>query len=96
MNTHFTEQQRYQRAQKRVNDIKGFYIHLLVYCLVIPIIITVNLIFTPRFNWFWFSTLGWGFGLFFHWLGVFGFQLLGFGKDWEERKIKELMNQKES
>lgn len=95
MNTFFTEQQRYQMAQKRVKDIKEFYTHLLVYCLVIPIIIKVNLTFTPRFYWFWFSTLGWGFGLFFHWLGIFGFQLVGFGKDWEERKIKELMNQKE-
>ena len=37
----------------------------------------------------------WGIGLFFHWLGVFGFQSLGLGKDWEEKKIKELMEQED-
>ncbi|XGA82019.1 2TM domain-containing protein [Polaribacter sejongensis] len=33
-------------------------------------------------------------GLFFHWLSVFGLKLLGLGNDWEEKKIKEFMNQK--
>ncbi len=37
----------------------------------------------------------WGIGLFFHWLGVFGFQSLGLGKDWEEKKIKELMKRED-
>ncbi|PQJ74323.1 2TM domain-containing protein [Polaribacter gangjinensis] len=93
MNSTFNNQQAYERAQKRVKEIKGFYAHLASYCLVIPVIIFVNLRFTPGFHWFWFSTLGWGLGLFFHWLGIFGFQLLGLGKDWEERKIREFMNQ---
>jgi hypothetical protein len=93
METQFTDQQRYFRAQKRVKEIKGFYSHLTVYCLVIPCIIYVNLTYSPEFHWFWFSALGWGLGLFFHWLGIFGFQLLGLGKDWEDKKIKEFMNQ---
>lgn len=93
MNSTFNNQQAYEKAQKRVKEIKGFYSHLITYCLVIPFIIFVNLRFTPGFYWFWFSALGWGLGLFFHWLGIFGFRLLGFGKDWEERKIKEFMNQ---
>ncbi len=96
MDTYFNNQQSFERAQKRVKEIKGFYSHLTTYCLVIPFIIFVNLKFMPNFHWFWFSTLGWGFGLFFHWLGIFGFQFLGLGKDWEERKIKEFLNQKES
>lgn len=94
MESTFNQQQNYLKAKKRVEDIKGFYIHLLVFILVNPIIILVNLTFVPQFYFFWFALLGWGFGLFFHWLGVFGFQLLGFGKDWEERKIKEIMNKK--
>ena len=93
MNSTFNNQQAYEKAQKRVKEIKGFYSHLITCCLVIPVIIFVNLRFTPGFYWFWFSALGWGLGLFFHWLGIFGFRLLGFGKDWEERKIKEFMNQ---
>ena len=94
MEANYKEEQKYFKAKKRVNDIKGFYVHLIIYLITIPIIITVNLMFVPSFHWFWFSVLGWGMGLFFHWLGVFGFQKLGLGKDWEEKKIKEFMNEK--
>jgi hypothetical protein len=94
MEANYKEEQKYFKAKKRVNDIKGFYVHLFIYLITIPIIITVNLMFVPSFHWFWFSVLGWGMGLFFHWLGVFGFQKLDLGKDWEEKKIKEFMNEK--
>ena len=86
------KQERYYKAQKRVKEIKGFYVHLTIYCLVMPVIIFINLKYVPHFHWFWFSVFGWGMGLFFHWLGIFGFRLIGFGKNWEERKIKEFMN----
>ena len=92
MEINYLQQERYFKAQKRVKEIKGFYIHLFIYCLIIPIIIFVNLKYVPGFHWFWFSILGWGMGLFFHWLGIFGFRLLGFGKNWEQQKIKEFMN----
>jgi len=92
MDPQFTDSERYFRAEKRVKEIKGFYIHLIVYCLIISAIIFINLRYTPQFHLFWFSALGWGLGLFFHWLGIFGFQLIGLGKDWEDRKIKEFMN----
>ena len=92
MESNFTQQQLYYKAQKRVKDIKGFYIHLIIYCTIIPILIFINLKFEPSFHWFWFSLCGWGTGLFFHWFGVFGFYLLGLDKKWEEKKIKEYMN----
>ena len=53
----------------------------------------MNLKFEPNFHWFWFSVIGWGSGLFIHWLTVFGLRLLGIGKNWEEKKIKEFMNE---
>lgn len=93
MNIKFTEEQRYYQAQKRITAIKGFYAHLLVYCIVISGIISINLLFSPNFHWFWFSTLGWGMGLFLHWVCVFGFKLMGFGQAWENRKIKKYMQQ---
>lgn len=96
MELKFTKQQLYLKAQKRVKDIKGFYVHLSIYCIVIPIIIYVNLTYEPHFHWFWFSTFGWGSGLFIHWLTVFGFRLLGIGKDWEEKKIKKYMEEQNS
>ena len=93
MELNFTREQLFYKAQKRVEDIKEFYVHLSVYCIIIPVIVFVNLKYVPEFHWFWFSLLGWGMGLFFHWFAIFGFQLLGFGKNWEDQKIKEFMNE---
>jgi hypothetical protein len=46
---------------------------------------------SPGYWWFLWAMFGWGIGVGFHALGVFGPNLL-FGKDWEDRKIKELMD----
>lgn len=82
------ELNRYERARKRVNEIKGFYIHLMCYLLVIPFLIYINYATYWDFQWFWFPLLGWGAGLTAHGLTVFGM-----GKKWEERKIAELMEE---
>ncbi len=76
----------YYRAKKRVEDLKGFYGNLISYCVIVPMLIFINLRFSPQFQWFWFSACGWGFGLLMH-----AFKVFGYGKDWEERKIKEIM-----
>lgn len=92
MKREFTEEQKYARAKKKVEKIKGLYVHLLVTVLVIPVLIFINLKFVPQYHWFYFPIIGMTTGLFFHWLGVFGFEKLGFGKDWEEQKIKEYLD----
>lgn len=87
------EELRYVEAKKRIEEIKGFYWHLAITVLVIPMIIWVNFEFVPQFLFFWYAVGGMIIGLFFHWLGIFGFEKIGLGKDWEERKIKELLEQ---
>lgn len=84
---------RYIKAQKKVKKIKDFYSHLLVYVVIIPVIIGINLKFTPNYHWFWFSMIGWGVGLALHALQTFEGYKIFLGKDWEEKKIKELMKQ---
>lgn len=84
---------RYYAAQKKVNSIKGFYVHLTVYVFV-NIVLSIQIYLNTQ-NEFWrwesFSAaLFWGIGILAHGTSVFGSNLL-FGKDWEERKIKELM-----
>ena len=81
----------YRKAKKRVKAIKGSYIHCVVYCLFVPIIILFNLEFTPQFKWFWFSVIGLGINLTFHYFSVFSDKKISFGKNWEERKIKEYL-----
>ena len=80
----------YYKAKKRVEEIKGFYGNLLSYCLVIPFLAFINYQTSWSFQWFWFPMLGWGMGIVFHAFGVFGY-----GKSWEERKIREIMEQEE-
>jgi hypothetical protein len=86
---------KYLKAKKKVNDIRGFYIHAIIYAIIIPVIIYINLEFVPDYHWFWYSLIGMSLGLFFHWLGVLGLEKLGLGKDWEEKKIKELMEKED-
>jgi hypothetical protein len=83
----YSENSAYYRAKKRVEQLRGFYGNLISYCLIIPMLIFINLTFVPGFHWFWFSVGGWGFGLVMHALQTFGY-----GANWEERKIKEILD----
>jgi hypothetical protein len=80
------EQERYERARKRVQEIKGFYTHLIVYALVNLGLIIINLVTDPGARWFYLPLFGWGIGVVAHAGSVFGP-----GRYWEERKIKQLM-----
>ena len=77
----------YIKAKKRVEKIKGFYSNLIAYCLIIPFLIFVNYMTYWEFKWFWFSAIGWGIGVVMH-----AFVTFGIASDWEDRKIKEFMN----
>jgi sensor histidine kinase YesM len=85
----YNENMAYVKAKERVDQIKGFYANLISYCLVIPILIFINLS-TTKFQWFWFPLLGWGMGLSFH-----AFEVFGYGKTWEERKIREILEKED-
>ena len=87
----------YKSAQKRVKDIKGFFVHLLVYIFIntaIFIIITKDQGLLEGLTEFGnYSTMFfWGIGLVAHWASVFGPNFI-FGKKWEEKKIREIMDQ---
>ena len=90
MQRYFFEETEYDRAKRKVKEIKSFYYNLACYCIVIPILVYINLTFTPHFQWFWFSAAGWGTGLLVHGLAAFSYMPF-LGKDWEQKKIKELM-----
>ena len=88
----FEQTREYRQARKQAREIKGFYIHLTIYCTVVPLLVGVNLIFMPERYWFPFSAICWGIGLLFHWMEIR--KITPFlGKDWEQRKIKQLMEQ---
>ena len=89
--TNYNENTAYYRAKKRVEELKGFYGNLISYCCVIPILVFVNLTYSPHFQWFWFSAGGWGFGLLMH-----AFKVFGYSSNWEEIKIQEILRKEEN
>ncbi len=85
------EQERYEDAKKRVEELKGFYTHLFIYLAVNLFLFILNMLTAPDALWFYWPLIGWGIGILIHGLSVF--VLAGmFGKDWEEKKIKDIMS----
>lgn len=81
--------ERYELARQRVQRIRGFYVHLAVYCIVNAGLLAINLL-TPGPLWFFWPLVGWGIGLSAHGLAVAGFGFLG--PEWEQRKIREYLD----
>lgn len=95
MEPDYKQKMSYKAAQKRVKDIKGFYVHLTVYLFInaaIFIFVTQEEgLLNGLGNISNYSTLFfWGIGIFAHWASVFGPNFI-FGKKWEEEKIRKIM-----
>lgn len=87
----------YLEAQKQVKQIKGFYTHLIVYVCVNVFLIGLQAVDLDKGEEFWSLDLLkvpalWGIGLGIHWMSVF-LPTFIFGRNWEEKKIRELMNE---
>tara|TARA_R100000935_G_scaffold56495_2_gene88176 strand:- start:687 stop:1034 length:348 start_codon:yes stop_codon:yes gene_type:complete len=97
-----TRTEKLERAKKQVAEIKGFYIHLIIYIIInlLLLLVAMGVFSGDRFrfgmpSWGHFTTpFFWGIGLFFHGLKVFGSKSKIL-KDWEERKIKEYLEKED-
>ncbi len=79
----------FERAIKKVKEVKSFYINLSCYCVVIPLLIGVNLYFMPQQIWWYWSAIFWGIGVAIHGISAFGDGF--YGTDWEFQKVNELL-----
>lgn len=84
----------YQRARQRVLALRGFYVHLLVFIVVNAFLFALNLITSAGQWWFYWPLLGWGVGLALHAVVALGADNW-WGRDWEERKIHELLDKED-
>ena len=102
MENEYIEEKKYLRAQKRVKDIRGFYAHF-IWFVAINLFFMISKVYRNINNGETFSEaffdykahsiwVLWGIVIVFHWFGVFGSGYT-LSKEWEERKIKELMDQ---
>jgi hypothetical protein len=90
-NSNYDEENAYNKAKRQVDELRKFYTSLISYSLVIPFLIFINLRFSSHFQWFWFPAFGWGFGL-----TMKGLRVFGYGTNWEERKIQQILNKEEN
>lgn len=75
-------------AIEYVHELKGFYMHLAVFGVVMVFLIILNIALTPGYPWVIWAALGWGVGIAAHALTVFDvFDLLG--PEWEQREIRK-------
>jgi len=91
MENNIQNEERYFKAKKRVEEIKGFYGNLTSYIVVNIFFVVINLMTSPDHLWFYWPMLGWGIGVVIHGMKVYNYMPF-LGKDWEEQKIKEFMD----
>jgi len=80
-------------AFNQVRKLKDFYIHLAQYVLVIAVLTVINALTTPNHWWVQWVVMGWGIGVFFHWLQIserFGL----FGSKWEKEQVEKRLGRK--
>jgi uncharacterized integral membrane protein len=92
-----SDQIRYEEAVKKVKKLKGFYTHAIVYLVINIMFVIVNIQnLGPGESYFqfknFFTSFFWGIGLLAHGMATFVPYFI-LGKDWEERKINQLMEQ---
>ena len=82
-----------EAAFRYVRKIRGFYGHLAKYVFVISALAVFNLIKSPSHIWVIWPALGWGLGILFHGMRVFG-TMPFMNADWEKRQVEKYLGRK--
>lgn len=81
-------QQDEQLALAKARKIRGFYIHLTQYVVVIAVLAVINLATHPSRLWFFWPAMGWGIGVLAHAAATFEF-IPFFGAEWERKQVEK-------
>ncbi|MFK5983232.1 MAG: 2TM domain-containing protein [Flavobacteriaceae bacterium] len=92
----FNKESKYLRAKERVEILKKFYSNLMSYVVFISVLAGLNY-YTNQWShpWFLWAAFGWGIGIIFHAIKAFNWVPF-MNRDWEDRKIKEFMNDEDT
>ena len=83
--------EKYERAKKRVEELRKFYANLVTYTVINVILIIINFVTSPGSLWFYWVTIFWGAAILLHASKVFILRGKFLGEEWEQKKIKEFM-----
>ena len=73
--------------RRQVERERGFHVHAGVFAAVMALLFVIDYLTSPGRYWVQWPLLGWGAGLLWHGLSVFGGA--SFGKDWERRQVEQ-------
>ena len=86
------DEDRRERARKRVKALREFYIHLATYVVVMIVLFIVD--YSDRGNWWvYWPAMGWGIAVVLQGVQVLK---LGDGSKWEERKIRQYLEKEDA
>ena len=80
------DKKKLRRARRQVRNLKGFYVHLLIYGLVIALLGTINLFSASSSFWAIWPALGWGCGIAMHGFLVFK-PFSVFSSEWTQNQM---------
>jgi hypothetical protein len=76
---------RYEKAKKRVEELKKFYGNVVTYAAINIILIIINLVTSPGTLWFYWVTIFWGIAILLHASRVFILRGKFLGEEWEAK-----------
>jgi transcriptional regulator with XRE-family HTH domain len=91
--THHSISHEEMLAFNHVRKLKGFYIHLMQYLIIIPALFALNIWQDIGYYWAFYPALGWGLGLLMHSLIVFE-RFSPLGADWEKQQVEKRLGRK--
>ena len=80
-------------ALRRVRKIKGFYMHVMQYVLIIGFLVVVNVLTSPRHFWVQWAAIPWALALALHGLRVFD-RIPFRNAEWEKRTVEKYLGRK--
>jgi hypothetical protein len=82
------------RARERVEELKGFYIHLAIYVVINVGLYVIDFAQGDGLQWAYWVTIGWGIGILVHLVSLI-IEQSRFTARWEARKVAEYAEQEE-
>ncbi len=80
------DRRRVMEAQQRIAGIEAFYVHLLIYVVVVGLLVAIN-VYSGGAWWAHWVVLGWGVGVAAHAFGLYA-RKPRFITEWERRKLR--------
>jgi transcriptional regulator with XRE-family HTH domain len=77
-----------KEAFRHVRKLRGFYIHLFQYVIIVGLLTILNIAFSPNYLWVLWVIAGWGLGLLSHAFAVFRPSSV-LGPQWERTQVEK-------